>query len=164
MERRRSLERTQRVGTVAGLAQRKPGGRLECGRIPPAARLSSSAVDVVMGQHLGAILRPLVPERLDPLGRAEVEVGAAGPRNLPVGDVADEHMPDGVLRLARHRRAAVAAHELLALERVQLLLASQAEMPGDRSDRAQPEHLPDNRGSLEQRLLAPTRERRAARR
>ncbi len=106
-----------------------------------------------MGEHLGAILCPLVPERLDPLGRAEVEVGAAGPGNLPVGDVADEHMPDGILRFARHRGAAVAAHELLALERVQLLLRVPGRDPGDRSDRAQPEHLPDNRGSLEQRFL-----------
>jgi hypothetical protein len=59
----------------------------------------------------------------------------------------------GVLALARNRRAPRPLHELLPLEPVQHLLRIPARDPADALDRAEPEHLPDDRGILQQRLL-----------
>ena len=117
-----------------------------------------------MGEHLGAILRAVVPERLDPLGRTHVQVGAARARDLPVRDVAHEHVAHRVLRLPRHRGTAVAADELLALERVQPLLGVPGGDARDRGDRAEPEDLPHDGRRLQHAPSRPARARRGGRR
>src|SRR5439155_11518224 len=94
-------------------------------------------------------------ERLDPAGGAAVPVRARRTRDLPVRDVADEQVPEGVLRLGGDRGRARAAYELLALERVQQLFGLPARDAVDRLDGAEPEHLADDGGILEQALLLP---------
>jgi len=74
----------------------------------------------VVGEHLRVILRP--PERLDPLGRQPVLLRAGGARDLAVGDVADEQVPEGVLRLVGDRGPPRPLHEILPLKRMQALL------------------------------------------
>ncbi len=105
-----------------------------------------------MGEHLGLVLGPA--ERLDPLGGAPVLLRPLRTRDLPVGDVADQHVPERVLRLAGDRRCARTLDELLALERVKSSSsACQRVTPSTACDRAEPEHLPDDGRVLEQPLL-----------
>ena len=73
-----------------------------------------------MGEHLGVVLRP--SQRLDPLGRVPVLLGAVCPRDLAVGDVAKEDVSEGVLGLACDRGAGL-LHELLSLQGEEQLLA-----------------------------------------
>ncbi len=89
---------------------------------------------------------------------------ARSARDLAVGDVANEHVAEGVLGLARDGGAPLAADELLALERVQALLDCPALAPAERRERAEPEDLADDGGVLEQLLLLGREQRRAARR
>ena len=65
-----------------------------------------------------------------------------GARNLPVRDIADQDVLERELRLAVDRAAPRALHELLLLQRMQLLLAD--------TERAEPEHLADHRRVLQQ--------------
>ena len=74
----------------------------------------------MVGQQLGVVGR--AAERLDPARGQGVPLAALGPRDLPVRDVPDEDVAEGVLGLAGHRRAPLAAHELLALEPMELVL------------------------------------------
>src|SRR5437764_9193648 len=76
------------------------------------------------------------------------------PRNLPVRDVTDEEMLERVLGLTLHGTPTRPLHELLLLQRMELLLG--------RAERAEPEHLSDHGRVLQQRLL-PRRERIEAR-
>ena len=59
---------------------------------------------VVVGEHVGEVLDPVGRLRLDPGRRGDVAGGARGARELGVGDVAGQDVPEGVLGLARHRR------------------------------------------------------------
>ena len=72
---------------------------------------------VVVREHLRMILETAV--RLDPPRGAGVLFDPARPPDLPVRDVAQQHVQERVLRLPGHRGAALAADELLALERVE---------------------------------------------
>ena len=77
---------------------------------------------------------------------------AAG--DLPVGHVAHQHVRERVLGFVGHRRAALAADELLTLQLVQALVQLTAGGPGaERGDRAGPEDLPDHGGVMQQPLL-----------
>jgi hypothetical protein len=67
-----------------------------------------------MRQHLGVILG--TAERIDPLRGTTVFVGAGGARDLPVGDVADQKVPEGVFLVVLDRRPPFASNEVLALE------------------------------------------------
>ena len=69
-----------------------------------------------MGEQLGAVLAPVVGQRLDPPRHADVAVDALGARELPVDGVADERVDEGVLRRSEHGRAPLAPEELLAPE------------------------------------------------
>ena len=55
---------------------------------------------VVVNDQLGLIVGP--SECLDPLRHKPMLVGAAGTRDLAVGDVADEQMAERVLAFAGH--------------------------------------------------------------
>ena len=74
----------------------------------------------MVGEHLGVIFG--AAERLDPGGRAAVPLAAGRARDLTVGDVAEQDVPEGVLGLARDRGAARLLHELLPLEPEEQLL------------------------------------------
>jgi hypothetical protein len=96
-----------------------------------------------MRDHLRVVL--CASERLDPLGRPQVLQRPVRPRDLPVGDVADEDVPERVLRLAFDGAATGPLHELLLAQDMQLLFR--------RAERAQPEDFPDDGRVLQQRLL-----------
>jgi hypothetical protein len=104
-----------------------------------------------MGEQFGLIL--LTPERLDPFCGANVLVRALRPRDLPVRDVPDDDVAEGVLRLPLDGRAAFAPHELLPRERPQVQIEQTSVGVADRRERTGPEHLPDDGGVLKQSLL-----------
>jgi hypothetical protein len=104
-----------------------------------------------MRDQVGDVLGAVARERLDPLRREPVLVGPPLPRDLRVGDVANENVPEHVCPFARDGRAPLTAHELLALERLEAVLGVlDARHVCQRSS---PEHLPDDGRGLEQRLL-----------
>ena len=81
---------------------------------------------------------------------------ALGPgctRDLVVGDVADQHVTEGVLVLASDRRSALAADELLPLEGMQPLLRFVPFEAADGAHRSEPEDLAEHRRVLEELLL-----------
>ena len=92
---------------------------------------------------------PRADRALDPLGDRAVLLRPVGARDLAVRDVADERVREGELALALERRAALAADEALALERVERggrgVRAS--------ADRARPEDLADDGCVLKEALL-----------
>src|SRR5581483_7401806 len=101
--------------------------------------------------HLRVVLA--APQRLDPLRGGEVLTGAFGTRNLAVGDVADEQVPERILVLAGDATRPLAADELLPLELVQAHDESRSVRAVERRERAGPEALPDDGRVLEQGLL-----------
>ena len=60
---------------------------------------------VVVGEHLGEVLGAVAGEGGEPLGCAPVLLRPLRPRDLAVGDVADQGVEEGVLRLARRSRS-----------------------------------------------------------
>jgi hypothetical protein len=75
-----------------------------------------------MRDHARPVGRAVVAEGVDPLGGPAMPVGSPRARNLRVGDVAHEHVPERVLGVGRDRAPTVAADELLALELVEPVL------------------------------------------
>src|SRR4029450_1628446 len=71
---------------------------------------------VVVGDDLGQGPAPPPGHRLDPLGDRLVAAGPACPRDLGVGDVPDQGVPEHVLVLVLDRRGPGPLHELLALQ------------------------------------------------
>ena len=88
-------------------------------------------------------------ERVDPLGDGSMLRGALGAWNLPVRDVADERVREGVLGLALDGRTPLASDERLALERMEYRRGRLRLTP----ERAAPEDLADDRRILEELLL-----------
>ena len=74
---------------------------------------------IVVGEHVGQVLRPLACLALDPGGGRAVAGGSGGARDLRVADVPDQQVPEAVLALAFHRARTQRADELLAGELVQ---------------------------------------------
>ena len=67
------------------------------------------------------------------------------PRDLAVGDVADERVGEGVLGVSFHRGPALALHELLALEALeQLFDARRFDALAELTKRSEPEDLADD--------------------
>ena len=83
-----SLDRVERRGPVARIAQRLPGRLAERRRVEPGGLGQLERLKVVVGEHLGLILG--ASERLDPGGRLSMLVRACSARDLAVCDVADE--------------------------------------------------------------------------
>ena len=105
---------------------------------------------VVTGEQLGVVGD--ATERLDPLGCSAMLLGADCAGDLAVGDVAEEHVAEGVLHLAGNRGAAHPLHELLPIEPAQDLLGLQAVVSADRFERSDPEDLARDGGVLEELL------------
>ena len=80
-------------------------------------------------------------------------LGSGCTRDLRVGDVADEEMAKQVLALVPDRGAALATHELLALEAVEHVFGLGSVQLADPLHGAEPEDLADNRGVLKKQLL-----------
>ena len=106
-----------------------------------------------MREHLDPVVGAVARERADPLGAEAMLVDAPRARDLPVGDVADERVQERVLRLAGDRGAALAADELLPLERVERLVELELHAAADRGQPGGPEDLADHGGVLDELLL-----------
>ena len=102
-------------------------------------------------EHLGVILGPAEPP--DPLSGEPMLLGSSRTRDLAVGHVSHEQVPERVFALSRDRRPALATHELLSLEPVQGLLGRRPFHSSDLRGGTQPEHLAENRGVLKKHLL-----------
>ena len=152
----RHAEDIETGGAVAGLAKRRsrPGLELTCVLAGRARELEGA--EVVVGEHVGAVFGALDVEGLDPSGGKAMLLRALCAGYLSVRDVADEDVPERVLRLAGHRGAPLAADELLPLEREQLL-GLPAWKSGKTRQRACPERPADDGGVLQERLF-PSRE------
>ena len=87
VETSRRSERVQRKCAVARRPKRQARALRKRG-----SRAELQCRYVVVGHHLGVILRPA--ERLDPLARDPVHLGAVSSRDLSVGDVTDESMSE----------------------------------------------------------------------
>ena len=89
---------------------------------------------------------------LEPVRSRFVLRGSCSARDLPVRDVADERMPEHVLRLPPERRQPRRPEELLAGELVKAA-ADLVRAPSSHGlERAGPEDLADDGGVLEHRL------------
>jgi len=105
----------------------------------------------VVSEHLGVVLGPA--ERPDPFRGQAMLLRAPAAGDLPVGDIADQHVEERILRLVCDGRTPGSLHEVLALQRVQLHFRLPSVHPLRKSHGAQPEDLAHHRGSLQERLL-----------
>ncbi len=112
----------------------------------------------MVGEDVGEILDPLTCRCLDPGRGRPVLARAGGTRNLRVGDVAHERVPEGVFRLPLDRAPPCRPHELLPSELVERQLDLVLAAVAHRDERTRPEHLAEHRGVLEE-ALAIRRER-----
>ena len=146
-------EGVQREGAIPGALQRGPRPGRQSRRVLARGAGQFQRAQVMVGEHLGVILGPA--QRLDPAGGVGVLVGAGSTRDLPIGDVAQQHVHERVLRFASDRRGPLAADELLALQPVQILfqLTNGLSRAAECGDRPGPEDLPDHGGVLQQPLL-----------
>ena len=106
--------RVEGVGPVSRISEGTSRG---VGKLAVVEAGGTRVVDcshVVMREHLGVILG--TAERIDPLRGTTVFVGAGGARDLPVGDVAYQQVPEGVFLVVLDRRPPFASNEVLALE------------------------------------------------
>jgi hypothetical protein len=138
---------------VAGVAQSQARAIGQAARVAAGGAVELMGAQVVMGQHLGAIGRPLAAERLEPFRGAQVHVAAPPARDLAVGNVADEDMLEAKLGLAPHRGLARAAEELAVLERSQAPHDDAPRLPGHRAQRSRPDDPADDSAGVQQRLL-----------
>ena len=90
-------------GPVPGQHQvaSRAGGKLPGQRILGSPRQFQGG-GVVSGQDLGVVGGPFPRHLLDPGRRTAVTLGALGPRDLRIADIADQRMGEGVFGLARH--------------------------------------------------------------
>jgi len=146
---RRGVERVQRHRPIPRLAENEtpPLRKMLCRQ---AARLRQlERHRVVVGKRLGMVGGP--SQRLDPLRDGFVLLSPFGARDLPVGHLTDEQVPEGVLRLVADRRPRRALDEAFPLEDMELLFGACAGPPTD--DTAEPEDLAEDGRILEQSLL-----------
>src|SRR5205807_9651242 len=115
----RPSDRAQRASPVAGVAKSgaRPRNQLVGGQARRAGEVER--LSVVVRKRLGVIVP--AAERLDPGRGGLVLERARRTWDLTTGDVPDEDVPEGVLRLARDRRDLGTENELLPLERVEQL-------------------------------------------
>jgi hypothetical protein len=152
VESGRRAERIERIRAVARLPERDAGALGNRLHLLACRAGELERAQIVVREHLGAVLA-IRAQRLDPLGRELVLLRPQGARDLAVGDVANEHVPERVLSLGRNRGAPLAPHELLALEPVQALLDRPALEPVHGGERSAPEDLPDHGRVLNERLV-----------
>ena len=81
-------EGVQGERAVTGLAEGQARPLGELGSLLPGAAREVESREVVVGDHLGTVFGAVGRERLEPLGRETVLVGAIRARDLAVGDIA----------------------------------------------------------------------------
>jgi hypothetical protein len=85
-----ACERKETQGPLLELAGVRAGRTRKLERLP-----------ALVGEQLGMIGDPYSRNPLDPLSCGQVPFRPGGSRDLPVGDVAHQHVPEGVLGLTR---------------------------------------------------------------
>ena len=141
------------VRTVTRLQERLSGPLAQVVELARRDPRELESAQVVVRDQVGQVLGAVAGQALEPLGGEPVRLGSAGPRDLGVGDVADEDVPEDEGGLAGHGRPALAADVLLALQPEEALLDLVARAAAHRGQRPDPEDLPDNRRALQERLL-----------
>jgi len=116
----------------------------------PASRRKRQRLLVVVRQQLRNVTHALAGHRLDPVRRELVLARPRRARDLPVGNVPDQCVPEGVLDLAVHRRHSRPSDELLAGELVEAEVRDPIVDPAHRCDRARPEDLANDGGVVDQ--------------
>ena len=104
-----------------------------------------------MGEHFGVIVR--AAEGLDPSSGTPVPLSPGCARNLRVGDIAKQDVPEAVLRLAGHRRTPRLLYELLSLQADEPAPHLAVRDVTNRLHCAGPEDLPDHGRILKDRLV-----------
>ncbi len=90
------------------------------GQLSIAGRLGElERLHVVVGEHLGDVLYPLARLALDPGCRGAVATCPLCARDLAVGNIAHEQVPERVFALSLHRARPGRANELFARKVVQ---------------------------------------------
>ena len=130
-----------------------------------AARSSSSGSDVrtgclaererlgrVMSQEVGVVGHAFAGHLLEPVGSSLVLGGPRTTRDLAVGDVADQRVPERVFGLTFDRRQPCRAQELLAGQLMEALADVLATALAHRLECSRPEDLADDGSVLEQPL------------
>lgn len=120
---------------------RRAGGAGELERLP-----------VMVGEEIGVVGDALACHLLDPVGGAAVLRRALGARNLAIGDVADQGVPEDVLRLILYRGRPRPSHELLACELMEPFANVFRVAIAHRFERTGPEDLAEHGRVVEQRL------------
>ena len=140
-------------GPVAGQDQEAAGGAVQGRGLVAGPRRPGQLQrrQVVVGEQLGMVGDPVAGDLLDPGGDRPVLGDPGRPRELAVGHLAGEVVPEGVLALAGDRGAAGGADERAAGQLLELGLGAGRVPPADREQRPRPEHRADHRGVLQQR-------------
>jgi len=125
VETQSSRERAEPVATVARAHERDPRSLLQRRVDRPCGARELDRCTVVVRDMLGMVFS--TAETLDPLRGAYVLLPAVHARDLTIGHVAHEHMPECELILAAHRRATLAAN-LSSSSRSKGLCASSSAM------------------------------------
>src|SRR5690348_9092475 len=133
---------------------REPDGRVEERRLRLVARGAGELerCRVMAGEELRAIREASARGPLEPLGDGGVLARPGGARDLRVGDVPDEAVPEGVFDVPPDRRAPHAPDELLAPELVQTRQHRLLGRAADRDERSGREDLADDGGVVQERL------------
>ena len=134
--------------------EKRTSCRLELVGVTDVTRRASELerLRVVMREELRVIGEAPLRLPLDPLGGLDVLLAARGARDLLVGDIADQHMPERELLLVAHRRDSRGSDELAAHELTQARENVVTVTSSHRGERTRPEHLPENGRVLEQVL------------
>ena len=140
-------------GPVAGQDQEAAGGAVQGRGLVAGPRRPGQLQrrQVVVGEQLGMVGDPVAGDLLDPGGDRPVLGDPGRPRELAVGHLAGEVVPEGVLALAGDRGAAGGADERPAGQLLEVGLGAGRVPPADREQRPRPEHRADHRGVLQQR-------------
>src|SRR5436309_15801266 len=94
---------------------------------------------VVVGEQLRMVV--WAPEPFDPGSGTTVLLRPCAPRDLAVGDVAEQYVLEGVLGVAGNRRSSLAGDEVLSLQRAQQTLRLGGVDACGGGDAAKPEDL-----------------------
>ena len=141
--------RAQPDRPVAGHDERRSSPRLQIDIDRTRGAAQVERLQPMMGGKLCVVLAPLDRQLLDPFRSCAMLPRALDPRDLPVGDVADQRMPERILGLVGNGAAPFPPDEALALERVEPTLDVTPLGPLA-TERADPEDLADHGGVLEQ--------------
>lgn len=108
--------------------------------VPARGTGKAERLGVVVGKQgrqlrAGVLDRP-AGRRLEPCGHAAVPFSSLSPGELPVGDVADQYVPERVTGLSGRRGARSLVQELLGFQTPEAALQPLRVVPADRGKRA----------------------------